>query len=89
MNHCVGSQRVERDLANRVKMWIRFRNSIARRTRMLFNSFVSQKGYSGHIEFDFVEKTLDVKVPMNFFEFPQYFFSNCLRQHRKMTSSSW
>jgi len=58
-------ERIEKDLTNRVKMWIRFRNSIARRTRMLFNSFLSQKGYSGHIEFNFAEKTLDVRVQLD------------------------
>lgn len=45
-------------------MWVQFRASIERRCKMLFNNFLSQRGYAGHVEFDHEQKKLEIKVQL-------------------------
>lgn len=56
------ANRIENNLRERVKQWARFRKSIAKRTAILFNVFLSQKGYAGSIDFDHEQKTLAIAV---------------------------
>jgi len=56
---------VKQHLNERFRRWVSFRKSIARRTSMLFNTYLAKKGFAGHIEFDHKEKTLDISVQLD------------------------
>eukprot|EP01113_Clastostelium_recurvatum_P041121 TRINITY_DN6487_c0_g1_i1.p1 TRINITY_DN6487_c0_g1~~TRINITY_DN6487_c0_g1_i1.p1 ORF type:complete len:791 (+),score=201.75 TRINITY_DN6487_c0_g1_i1:2-2374(+) len=57
--------KVKQNLAERHRRWLVFRASIARRTRLLFNTHLASKGYAGTIEFDHKARTLDITVQLD------------------------
>jgi len=52
-------------LKERVRRWNEFRKSIAKRTMLIFNSNLSQKGFSGKITFNHDHKTLEISVQLD------------------------
>eukprot|EP01103_Thecamoeba_quadrilineata_P019374 TRINITY_DN7816_c0_g1_i1.p1 TRINITY_DN7816_c0_g1~~TRINITY_DN7816_c0_g1_i1.p1 ORF type:complete len:1068 (+),score=278.16 TRINITY_DN7816_c0_g1_i1:24-3206(+) len=57
-------ERITEDLNERVLRWQDFRRSIAKRTRILFNVFLSQKGCAGSINFNHKDKELVITVQL-------------------------
>jgi len=57
--------RIENSLQSRKKSVSFFLHLISKRTQASFNVFLSQKGYSGDIVFDHINKTLDIKVNLD------------------------
>jgi hypothetical protein len=58
-------QRIEKNLKDRIVRWSGFRSSIAKRTMLLFNMYLSQKGYSGSLSFDHEAKKLEISVQLD------------------------
>jgi len=52
-------------LQERHRRWLRFRKSIARRTKLFFNAYLSRKGYAGSITFDHEQEKLEVSVQLD------------------------
>eukprot|EP01090_Pellita_catalonica_P005578 TRINITY_DN1568_c0_g6_i1.p1 TRINITY_DN1568_c0_g6~~TRINITY_DN1568_c0_g6_i1.p1 ORF type:complete len:357 (-),score=78.01 TRINITY_DN1568_c0_g6_i1:511-1548(-) len=59
------SQKLSRNLDQRMAKWDSFRKSIARRTTVFFNSYLTQKNYAGEIRFDHKKKELNIKVQLD------------------------
>jgi len=57
-------ERLLQNLKERIRRWNEFRKSIAKRTMLLFNCNLSQKGFSGTIKFNHEEKTLEISVQL-------------------------
>jgi len=56
---------LKKALEIRRESWVDFLKSIARRTRQMFNVFLSQKGYAGKVVFDHTKGTLDLEVELD------------------------
>jgi len=56
---------LEHNFKERVLSWKRFRKSIALQTNLLFNAFLSQKGFSGNLSFDYEKEELSVSVELD------------------------
>jgi len=53
------------NLQLRAKMWATFRKSIEKRTKILFNVYLSQKGFAGNMVFDHEKQTIDIMVQLD------------------------
>jgi len=58
-------EKLSANLQERIKRYSQLRASIAKRTRMLFNMYLSQKGFSGKLGFDHDTQTLDISVSLD------------------------
>ncbi|PRP80617.1 hypothetical protein PROFUN_11560 [Planoprotostelium fungivorum] len=56
---------MEKCLQGRLAKWQSFRKSLAMRTGMLFNYYLTQKGYSGSLKWDHEGKKLDIRVELD------------------------
>eukprot|EP00026_Physarum_polycephalum_P000990 Phypoly_transcript_00991.p1 GENE.Phypoly_transcript_00991~~Phypoly_transcript_00991.p1 ORF type:complete len:1091 (-),score=239.01 Phypoly_transcript_00991:83-3355(-) len=52
-------------LDERHRRWIMFRKAIAKRTRIFFNGYLSNKGYTGSITFDHDNRKLDIQIQLD------------------------
>eukprot|EP01105_Mastigella_eilhardi_P019494 TRINITY_DN4588_c0_g1_i5.p2 TRINITY_DN4588_c0_g1~~TRINITY_DN4588_c0_g1_i5.p2 ORF type:complete len:506 (-),score=134.86 TRINITY_DN4588_c0_g1_i5:54-1571(-) len=59
------SKKMGAQLDRRGKRWYTFLHSIAQRTSVLFNSFLSQQGCSGAVQFDHIGQSMVIEVQLD------------------------
>jgi len=55
---------LEENLTNRTRRVMRFRKSMAQRTTVYFNTYLSKRGFTGTLQFDHEAETLDLKIQL-------------------------
>lgn len=56
---------LERNIDERYEKWVKFRHSISHRTNLYFNTYMAKRNYSGSLDFDHENRTLNIEVALN------------------------